>query len=295
MIPQTQPTRYQSLGLPTVRNAVTGLSDRTKAAAFYVIAVVLAVLYVLTPESNTFVYMFTPLAATLVMLFVVTRDGSTAAGRRRLGLHHLGVRAWPAAVLVPLAVLGTAYGVVWASGLGTLSVPQVPFGFPRWALPVVLLTTVVIATLTNSLGEELGWRGYLLPHLETLGVWPAVLLSGFLHGVWHLPYMLLTTGYHSEGNQFVMLPLFLVSVTVAGVFFGYLRLTTDSVWPAAIGHSMHNALWAVFGAFTVSSSTLASEYLAGDSGVLISIGYATLAGVLLYRYVSAMRSSERSI
>jgi membrane protease YdiL (CAAX protease family) len=292
MTTQTSPNRYGRLGLSTVRDAATGFSDRAKAATFYVIAVALATLYAATPNPDTFVYMFTPLVAALVMLFVVTRDGYTTAGRRRLGLHRLGLRAWPAAILVPLAVLASAYGLVWASGLAMLSVPQQPFGFPRWALPVVLLVTVAIATLTNSLGEELGWRGYLLPHLETLGVWRAALLSGFLHGVWHLPYMLLATGYHSDGNQFVVLPLFLVSVTVAGVFFGYLRLTTDSVWPAAIGHSMHNALWAIFGAFTVASSPLAGEYLAGDSGVLISIGYAALAGTLLYRYVAAARSAE---
>jgi hypothetical protein len=47
-----------------------------------------------------------------------------------------------------------------------------------------------------------------------------------------------------------------------------------------------------FGAFTVASSPLAGEYLAGDSGVLISIGYAVLAGTLLYRHVAAARSAE---
>jgi membrane protease YdiL (CAAX protease family) len=39
-----------------------------------------------------------------------------------------------------------------------------------------------------ALGEEIGWRGVLLPQLEAgLGLVPAALVIGVVWGVWHLP------------------------------------------------------------------------------------------------------------
>ncbi len=91
-----------------------------------------------------------------------------------------------------------------------------------------------------------------------------------LHGVWHLPLILLTGLYHAGGNRLIAVPLFLTSVVVAGVFLGYLRLRTGSVWPAVMGHAADNVFWSVFGVFTATSSPLVNEYLVGDSGILIA-------------------------
>lgn len=143
--------------------------------------------------------------------------------------------------------------------------------------------TLVLNTLTNSMGEELGWRGFLLPHLAQFGPVRAMALTGFLHALWHLPFMLMTSLYHPEGDRLVVVPLFVVSVTLAGFFLGYLRLASGSVWPAALGHTAHNLLWAVLSLFTASTSPLAVEYLAGDSGLLVALGYAGAAAWVVVR------------
>jgi ABC-type uncharacterized transport system permease subunit len=49
----------------------------------------------------------------------------------------------------------------------------------------------------------------MLPKLETGYPRLAPALVGFLHGVWHLPLMLLTTVYNPVGNRFIVVPLFL--------------------------------------------------------------------------------------
>src|SRR5439155_1384764 len=81
-----------------------------------------------------------------------------------LGLHRLGIKAWPLAVLVPLAVIGIAYGVVWSIGVAGFS-PPAGLDAADWAtgLTIGLFQNLVIIGVTVSLGEELGWRGYLQP------------------------------------------------------------------------------------------------------------------------------------
>jgi membrane protease YdiL (CAAX protease family) len=214
------------------------------------------------------------------MLLVVTRDGYGRAGWRALGLHRVGFRSWGLAVGGPLLVLGVTYGIVWSTGIGRF-VPPADRGIVDMLLNLVI--SLLIAVLL-ALAEEIGWRGYLLPHLLTMGHHRALLLSGFLHGAWHLPLMLLTPYYHGAGNRWIIIPLFLLTLTAAGVFYGYLRLTSASTWPAALAHGAFNTLWGQFSALTVAvASPLVLEYLAGESGLLTLIGTAVLAGWLLYQ------------
>src|SRR5947209_16903886 len=96
-----------------------------------------------------------------------------------------------------------------------------------------------------------------------------------------MPIIFLTPFYHPDGNRWIFVPLFLAAFTVGGLLYGYLRLSTDSVWPASLAHSAHNYLWALFGSMTVATSPLAAEYLAGESGILIIVGYGAVAAWLL--------------
>lgn len=263
------------------------LNSLAKAALFYLITLTLAVLLAIFGEGLgpfiMVVTMFTPLVAVLLMLLVVTRDGYHRAGWQALGLHRLGWQRWGLAVLGPLLVLSCTYAIVWRTGIG----------HPHWAAlserlamaGLVSLLLNLIVDMILALGEESGWRGYLLPNLLPLGRTRALLLSGFAHGLWHLPVMLLTPFYHEIGNRLLVAALFVLSTTCGGVFFGYLRLKSGSVWPAVLAHGVFNQLWGIFTAITVATaSPVLLEYLAGESGVITLIGIALMAGWLLYRW-----------
>lgn len=266
----------------------TKLTDLTKAFIFYGLAFTLTALIVplhtRLGEGVLLLAMFTPLVSLLLMLLVVTRDGYSKAGWASLGLQRAGFRGWSLALFVPLLVLGLAFTMLWSTDLADLVVPATMGGTPINALfPLLMLLAIVKNTLTNSLAEEIGWRGYFFPRLLALGPGRAMLLSGLLHGVWHLPLVFFTPFYHSEGNRWLVVGLFLATFTIAGAIYGYLRLTTVSVWPAALAHSVHNTLYEIFTIFTVSGSPVVTEYLAGESGLLTLIGYAVVAAWLVYR------------
>ncbi len=125
------------------------------------------------------------------------------------------------AILGGLAPSLAAIAVAWAlggrSGIARLLAPLVRwrvqpvwYGFALLTVPTVtlviaalqamtiggnrlndigpLLAVLAIWPLMAALGEEIGWRGFLLPRLQSrLGTVPAALVIGAIWGLWHLP------------------------------------------------------------------------------------------------------------
>ena len=160
------------------------------------------------------VMMLTPAIAALVVTFTM-RIPSRGERARFLGLWPLR----PAKRVVWLMVAGwlvppllVALGIVLAAGLGFVQLDltfaafsaevakALPAGAPMPPIEVVVISQIVMipfGALLNSVlafGEELGWRGWLVPALRPLGTWPTLLLSGAIWGVWHSPLILL--GYN---------------------------------------------------------------------------------------------------
>jgi len=245
-------------------------------------ALVIGALGITSGFAGVAIYMGTPAEAALIMLLVVTRDGFSREGWKSLGLHRLGLKAWWIPLLLPLGVSVVATAVVWATPLASFVVPERGMGTTMLGFAI----TVVLATLTLSLGEELGWRGYLLPRLLGVGRTRALVLVGLIWAAWHVPLIFLTPLYHANGNRLLVLCLFVATIVAGSFFFGYLRIWTGCVWPASIAHSAHNAAWGTLGAFTVASSpVVVNQYLVGDSGILILIG-TVVGAVWLGRKVS---------
>src|SRR5438105_4436985 len=145
-----------------------------------------------------------------------------------------------------------AYAFVWATGIATYTDPGLDASGWAFGLAQGILGNVVVASLTFSIAEEIGWRGYLLPKFASaLGNTRGMAFTGLLHGVFHLPLIFLTPYYHPDGNRLIFVSLFLAAFTVGGLLYGHLRLTTNSTWPASLAHSTHNYAWNLLGGLTV--------------------------------------------
>jgi len=114
-------------------------------------------------------------------------------------------------------------------------------------LIISLLQVVLIGPVINiipTLGEELGWRGYLLPKLrESFSDRAALLISGVIWGVWHAPVIAMG---HNYGTNYIGYPwlgiLAMILFCMAlGTIEGYATIRMGSVIPAAMIHSVVNA------------------------------------------------------
>lgn len=114
-------------------------------------------------------------------------------------------------------------------------------------LIVQVLILVAIGPIINiipTLGEELGWRGYLLPKLcMFLSDRAALIISGAIWGIWHLPIIVLGHNYGIGywGYPWLGILAMIVFCIVLGIIEGYISIKLQSAIPAAMIHSTINA------------------------------------------------------
>lgn len=207
---------------------------------------------------------FTPVVSVALISCARTTRAQRKAMWRGVGFRPAGRSSWPAAVALPLFFLLVAYGA--ALLLRVADLRHFSASGLTGAVPDVLLVLLVGPVFT--LGEEIGWRGFLLPRLQSVSSAPrAALATGFLHGTFHLPAILLTTTYDSAGSRLVVAPTVVATITFAGVFYGWLRDRSASIWPVAIAHNTANAAFGFGAAAVVTHSRTALAYTAGESGI----------------------------
>ncbi len=194
-------------------------------------------------RTSPFFYaaVWAPNAAALVL--TATRGGASAMKDlfARLVRWRVDPWVWVAAIAFYPALMM----IVQLIGL--------PFGRPLvgadiW-LHVVLGVANVPALLLGPLGEELGWRGYLLPRvLERMSAAPAALVVGSIWMVWHIPAFL-ASGLPQSGMVF---PIFVLAGIALSMFVTWLFVNgRQSILIAGvIPHAIANAYGEATGSMT---------------------------------------------
>ncbi len=186
----------------------------------------------------------------------------------RIDLATLGWNWRPAkyeawAYVIPILYALPVYIASWAliHGSFAFSAFAAPLaeslGFPQspraaTMLALALYATVgVIRSTASALGEEIGWRGFLLPRLvQQVGFTGGCLVSGIIWAVWHYPGLLFAD-YNAGTRPAFALSCFTLMVIADSFIMGWLRLKSGSLWTAAVLHASHNLfIQAIFDAIT---------------------------------------------
>lgn len=209
--------------------------------------------------------MFCPLLAVLLVQKVFLRQ-PTGIGWKVQGKRRFWLAAWfgPAVFTLLGAVL---YFAVFPSRLdfsgswlvaaygGEMDAQTLRSELGVSTLSYLLqngLFAVILAPAINmfpALGEEVGWRGYMMPRLkERFGLLNGRLLGGVVWGVWHWPLMLLV-GYE-YGTNYLGAPVLGLVVWCMVCFalntlLDLLYEKTGCIWVPAIAHGAFNAIAAL--------------------------------------------------
>ena len=110
----------------------------------------------------------------------------------------------------------------------------------------VLLAGIV--NLIPSLGEEWGWRGYMMPRLlEIMKPLPALITGGMIWGLWHAPIIALGHNYGTgyPGWPWGGIAAMCVFCVAMGIVLTWLTEKTGSCIPAAVAHGAFNGTAAI--------------------------------------------------
>ena len=112
-------------------------------------------------------------------------------------------------------------------------------------IPLAIIVNPIMGMI-QCFGEELGWRGYLLPKIgEKLSPLSATVFTGVIWGLWHAP--IIAMGYnYGTNNPIAGIFAMTVFCTVLGIISGFLTYKVRSIWPAVLFHASINGMdrWA---------------------------------------------------
>jgi membrane protease YdiL (CAAX protease family) len=265
--------------------------SRKKIAIFLVLTFALSSIFyylIITtssfPSSYGLGIMWCPGLAAIITQLIFNRS------LRSMGWKPGKARYLLASYFLPLAYVFVVYAIVWLAGLGKFDLPRLsgflsqvnrpssePFGLVGTYLAITLTLGFVINCVA-ALGEEIGWRGLLVPELaKNTTFTKTALISGGIWAVWHWP-LILSGDYNSVGTP-VWFGLICFTIMIIGISFpfAWLRLKSGSLWGAALMHAAHNLfIQAIFTPLTADTGI--TEYVIDEFG----IGLALIAPLLVY-------------
>ena len=154
---------------------------------------------------------------------------------------------------IPILYAFVTYLTIWTTGWGKfynksfVNEVAISYGITSlsvgWIIFIFILmkgTIGIFKSCSNALGEEIGWRGYLVPQLfNKFGYIKTSLITGVIWSVWH--YTSLIFGTYNNGTPvwygLICFTLMIVSISF---IFTWFTIKSGSLFPAMILHATHN-------------------------------------------------------
>ncbi len=229
--------------------------------------------------------MLCPFLAAIITLRIRGRDIKelpwTLKNRKYIRLSYL----------TPIFYISIAYALIWVLGFGGMPKESTildwskELGITQANTPLVivimlfLLATVgVVKNIGSTLGEEIGWRGFFIFELKKVLPFGGVsIVSGLIWSAWHWPIII----YYGGGNTIFQIISFTIMIVGMSVILTYYTFSSNSLWPAALFHSVHNIyIQKIFTPLTITTDK--TSFWIDEYGLMLPI-VTTLFAIFFWR------------
>lgn len=154
---------------------------------------------------------------------------------------------------------------------------------------LIFATYGVIIRGIGAFGEELGWRGFLLPRLMKLTNFTySSFIIGLIWTIWHIPIILFTSYGKNIGVFGILLSA--IGAIAACFMINWIRLKSGSVWTSVMIHASHNKyIQNLYDPLT--SNTANSNLITGEFGIGLTIIFIIL-GLLFWRFRNMVENKK---
>lgn len=165
----------------------------------------------------------------------------------------------------------------WSEELGLVGIGTLNSTFAVVVAVILLGTVGVIRAMATTLGEEIGWRGFLIYELRKVMSFAGVsLFSGIIWASWHWPLIV-----YYGGNIALEFTTFFVVIISMSFIMTYYTFKSNSLWPAVIFHAVNNVyIQKIFPPLT--SKIEGNEHWLGEYGIAFAI-VTLLFGIFFWR------------
>lgn len=232
--------------------------------------------------SGLFLVQFAPLVAAFITKFVFQRN--LRGFGWGWGKTRYQALAYGLAFLLPLI----SFSLVWGFGFGgfynlafiteTQAGLASTFGVSINSDWLVILALIVLNATAGlfvafgGIGEELGWRGFLVPELyKHYNFTKTSLISGVIWAVYHWPLIIFLMAPRLGVAPWPLMFFILIAVIGLCTIMAWLRLKSGSVWTAVIFHMALNVhTQGTFQNLTTETSWL-THYISGEHGLVLGL------------------------
>jgi membrane protease YdiL (CAAX protease family) len=242
---------------------------------------------------------FSPAVAAIITKLIYDRN------IRRLGWGWGKTRYQLASYILPFILTSFGFGIIWLFGFGGFYNTDFileaqnslsnKFGLDISSPYLIMLALVLINSTIGlfvsfgSFGEEIGWRGFLVPELyKHFNFTQTSFISGVIWVLLHVPLLVFLVAPRLEASVWPLLLFTMIGAIGISFILAWLRIRSGSLWTAVIFHAALNIhLQGFFINLTTETSDL-TRYISGEQGLMMAIVMA-VAGYLFWRKRSLLK------
>lgn len=175
---------------------------------------------------------------------------------------------------LPLMACLFVYSIVWLIGVGGVDVSELQNGGI-----LSFISNFAIGVLVSGLlatGEEIGWRGFLVPELlKEFSYAKTSVLMGIIWNFYHYP-LLLFSDYNNGTSNLLSFVFFTITVISICFITTWTRQKSGSLWTGVMFHTSHNLfVQGIFDQITVDYGK--TKLITTEFGLGLAVVYTLLA------------------